>query len=165
MLVIEVPIMKPEPPQPPASETKPDEKNLAQFGTHRDPVFDYGGFLTGSDFEPRIVDKENNEKQLEMSMEMKHYRPEEIKVSVKNDELIVKGEHRHNDANHFERSFFFKSIKLPPGTQVEQIQSFLTEDGHLKIQAPFNALQQDQVKAVESQSQSQSQPQPMEEQK
>jgi len=159
MLVIEVPIKKPESPQPSASQKKSDEKNLAQFGDHRDPLFDYGSFLGGSDFQPRIVDKENNEKQLEMSMEMKSYRPEEIKVSVKNDELIVKGEHRNDDVNHFERSFFFKSIKLPPGTQIEQIQSFLTEDGQLKIQAPFVAVQQDQMKAVESQ------PQPTEEQK
>ena len=153
MLVIEVPIKKPEPPQPPASQKKPDEKNLAQFGDQRDPQFDYGGFLSGSDFQPRIVDKENNEKQLEMLMEMKNYRPEEIKVSVKNDELIVKGEHRNDDANHFERSFFFKSIKLPPGTQIEQIQSFLTEEGQLKIQAPFIVVQQDPVKEVEPQPQ------------
>ena len=154
MLVIEVPIKKPEPPQPPANQNKPDEKNLAQFGVHRDSLFDYGGFLTGSDFQPRIVDKDNNEKQLEMSLEMKNYRPEEIKVSVKNDELIIKGEHRHDDANQFERSFLFKSIKLPPGTQIEQLQSFLTEEGHLKIQAPFVAVQQQgqgQVTSTEEQ--------------
>ncbi|CAF0889066.1 unnamed protein product [Rotaria sp. Silwood1] len=55
-----------------------------------------------------------------MSIEMKSYKPEEIKVSVKNNELIIKGERRYKDDNSFERSFFFKSTTLPPGTQVEQ---------------------------------------------
>ena len=148
ILVIEVPIKKAEVEQNLAAQPKNEQENVAQFGEHRDSVFDYPGFLASSDFQPQIVDKENNEKQLEMSVEMKNYRPEEIKVSVKNDELIVKGEHRNTDANHFERSFFFKSTKLPPGTQIEQLQSFLTDDGRLKIQAPFVA-QTEQPKAVE----------------
>lgn len=148
MLVIEVPIKKPEAEPSPAAQAKNQEKNVTQFGEHRDSSFDYPGFLASSDFQPKIVDTENNEKQLELSVDMKNYRPEEIKVSVKNDELIVKGERRHTDANHFERSFFFKSTKLPPGTQIEQLQSFRTDDGRLKIQAPFIA-QKEQPKPVE----------------
>lgn len=133
ILVIEVPVVQPKP----KPEVNTDRTSLEQFGEFRDPTFNYGTFLDNLDFQPKIVENENKEKQLELSVEMKKYRPDEIKVSVKNDELIVKGEHRHSDANHYERSFFFKSTRLPPGTQTEKLQSFLTDDGHLKIQAPF----------------------------
>jgi len=136
MFVVEVPIRNPEAERR-LEQAKTDDRSLAQFGQYRDPLFDYTGFLGGSDFQPRVVDKGNNQKQLELKVGMKNYRPEEIKVSVKNNELIVQGEHRQKDDNRSERSFFFKSTSLPPGTQVEQLQSYLTDDGHLKIEAPF----------------------------
>ncbi len=135
-LVIEVPIQNPEAERR-LAEAKNENQNLAQFGQHRDPRFDYNRFLSGSDFESRITDKGDNQKQLEMSIEMKGYKPDEIKVSVKNNELIIKGERRHNDENRLERSFFFKSITLPPGTQIEQLQSYLNDNGQLKIEAPY----------------------------
>jgi HSP20 family molecular chaperone IbpA len=149
MLVIEVPIENPETERR-LQQAKNDDRSLAQFGQYRDPLFDYAGFLGGSDFQPRIVDKGNNQKQLEMTVGMKNYRPQEIKVSVKNNELIVQGEHQHKDENRSERSFFFKSATLPPGTQVDQLQSSLTDDGQLKIEAPFIEPKEGQ-KSIESQ--------------
>jgi len=149
MLVIEVPIQDPERERR-LEQAKKDNQSLAQFGQYRDPLFDYAGFLGGSDFQPRIVDKENNQKQLEMTVGMKNYRPQEIKVSVKDNELIVKGEHQYKDENRSERSFFFKSTILPPGTQVDQLQSHLTDDGQLKIEAPF-VEQKEEQKSIEGQ--------------
>jgi len=149
MLVIEAPIRNPETERR-LEQAKKDNHSLTQFGQYRDPLFDYTGFLGGSDFQPRIVDKGNNQKQLEMTVGMKNYRPQEIKVSVKDNELIVQGEHRQKDANHSERSFFFKSTTLPPGTQVEQLQSFLDDNGQLKIEAPF-VEQKEGHKSIEGQ--------------
>ena len=142
MLVIEVPIRNPE------AEKKKEQGNVSQFGQVRDPLFDYVGFMGGSSFNPRIVDKDNNEKQLEITVPMNTYKPEEIQVSVKNNELIVQGERRHQDDNRSERSYFYKSTLLPPGTQIEKLQSHLTEDGQPKIEAPF-VEQKEQPKAVE----------------
>ncbi|CAF4147935.1 unnamed protein product, partial [Rotaria magnacalcarata] len=85
VLVIEVPIHNPEVERR-RDEAKKRTQNLAQFGQHRDSLFDYSSFLHGSDFQSRIVDKGDNQKQLEMSIEMKNYKPDEIKVSVKNNE-------------------------------------------------------------------------------
>ncbi|CAF4398322.1 unnamed protein product [Rotaria sp. Silwood2] len=136
MLVVEVPIKNPEAERR-LEQARNDNRSLAQFGENRDPFFDYAGFLGGSDFQPSIVDKGNNQKQLELTLGMKNFKPQEIKVSVKNNELTVQGEHRHKDANRSERSFFFKSTTLPPGTQVDLMQSHLTDDGQLKIEAPF----------------------------
>ncbi|CAF0861166.1 unnamed protein product, partial [Adineta ricciae] len=81
MLVIEAPIRNPETERR-IQQAKNDNQNLAQFGQYRDPLFDYAGFLGGSDFQPRIVDKGNNQKQLEMNLGMKNFKPQEIKVSV-----------------------------------------------------------------------------------
>ncbi|CAF1237471.1 unnamed protein product [Rotaria sordida] len=85
-----------------------------------------------------------------MAVGMKNYRPEEIKVSVKNNELIVQGEHQYKDNNRSERSFFFKSTTLPPGTQVDHLQSRLTDDGQLKIEAPY-IEQKEATKSIENQ--------------
>jgi HSP20 family molecular chaperone IbpA len=147
VLVIEVPIQNPETERRMAQAKNENEK-LAQFGQHRDPSFDYNRFLSGSDFVTKIIDKEDNQKQLQMSMEMKNYKPEEIKVSVKNNELIVKGERQHKDENRSERVFFFKSTTLPPGTQTEQLQSYFTEDGQLKIEVPY-VEQKEDTKPIE----------------
>ncbi|CAF3342195.1 unnamed protein product [Rotaria sp. Silwood1] len=87
----------------------------------------YVGFLTGSDFQPH-----------------------EIKVSVKNNELIIQGERQHTDKNRSERFFFFKSTTLPPGTQIDQLQSSLTDDGQLKIEAPY-IEQKEATKSIENQ--------------
>ncbi|CAF4942277.1 unnamed protein product, partial [Rotaria sp. Silwood1] len=149
MLVIEVPIHNPKAERW-VAQAKNDNQSLAQFGQYRDPLFDYVGFLTGSDFQPRIVDKDNNQKQLEMSIGMKNYRPDEIKVSVKNNELIIQGERQHTDKNRSERFFFFKSTTLPPGTQIDQLQSSLTDDGQLKIEAPY-IEQKEATKSIENQ--------------
>ncbi|CAF3951034.1 unnamed protein product [Rotaria sp. Silwood1] len=149
MLIVEVPIENPEKERRMA-QRKNDNQSLVQFGQHRDPLFDYSGFLFGSDFQPHIVDKGNNQKQLEISMDMKNYRPEEIKVSVKNNELIVQGEHKYKDKNRSERSFVFKSTTLPPGTQMDHLQSHLANDGQLKIEAPY-VEQKEATKSIENQ--------------
>jgi len=142
MLVIEAPIRNPEMER--RLQTTADQQSLAQFGQHRDPIFDYSGFLTGFDFQPRVVDVADGKKQLRLSMPMKGYKPEEIKVSVKNNDLVVQGEHNYKDKNRSERSFFTKSVTLPPGTQVEQLQSNMTDNGELKVEAPYVEQQQPQ---------------------
>ncbi|CAF0788253.1 unnamed protein product [Adineta steineri] len=99
--------------------------------------FDNMGLSDDSDIRSRIVDKGNNQKQLEMFVEMKNFRPEEINVSVRNNRIIVEGEHRSEDANRSERSYFYKSTTLPPGTQIDQLQSQFNDKFQLKIEAPY----------------------------
>jgi len=137
MLVVEVPINQPRIERRP-SQTVLENNALCQFGQFRDPIFDYSGFVGSADFRPRIVDVSNGQKQLKMELAVKNYRPEQIKVSVKNNELIVQAENVYNDNNRSERSFLTKSITLPPGTQIDQLRSFLNNDGQLEIEAPFN---------------------------
>jgi HSP20 family molecular chaperone IbpA len=137
MLVVEVPVHHPRTERHP-SLAATDATTLLQFGQYRDPIFDYNGFVGSLDFRPRIIDTHNSgQKQLKMVLPVKNYRPEQIKVSVKNNELMVQAENVYNDSNRSERSFLTKSITLPPGTQIEQLKSFLNVDGQLEIEAPF----------------------------
>ncbi|CAF1525188.1 unnamed protein product, partial [Rotaria sp. Silwood1] len=92
ILAIEVPIRNQEA-EHRLTEDKKEDQCLAQFGHYCDPFFEYIGFLSGLDFQPHIVDEGNNQKQLEMSIGVKHYTPQKVKVSMKNNELIVQGEH------------------------------------------------------------------------
>jgi HSP20 family molecular chaperone IbpA len=149
MLVVEVPVFPPRVDRR-LSQVASDATTLAQFGQYRDPIFDYTGFVGSSDFRPRIVDTNTNgEKQLKMSLAVKNYRPEQVKVSVKNNELIVQAENIYNDNNRSERSFLTKSITLPPGTQAEQLRSYLNTDGQLEIEAPF--IEPNQARSIEVQ--------------
>jgi HSP20 family molecular chaperone IbpA len=148
MLVIEVPINAPRIERRP-SQTMADTQALNLFGQFRDPIFDYPGFIASADFRPRVVDVGNGQKQIKMALAVKNYRPEHIKVSVKNNELLVQAENIYSDSNRSERSFLTKSISLPPGTQVDQLRSFLNADGQLEIEAPF--IEPTQVRSIEVQ--------------
>lgn len=136
MLVVEVPVNQPRLERRP-SQTIADNNMLTQFGQFRDPIFDYHGFVGSSDFSPRIVDANMGQKLLKMTVPARNYRPEQIKVSVKNNELLVQAENVYNDNNRSERSFLTKSITLPPGTHADQVRSYLSADGQLEIEAPF----------------------------
>ena len=148
MLVIEVPVYAPRLERRP-SQTQADAQALSLFGQFRDPVFDYPGFIAHSDFRPRISDIGNGQKQIRLSLAARNYRPEQIKVSVKNNELLVQAENIYKDSNRSERSFLTKSIALPPGTQVDQLRSFLNNDGQLEIEAPF--AEPTQVRSIQVQ--------------
>ena len=109
---------------------------MVPFGQYRDSSFSNVESLDDSTLQPRIVNKGNNQKHLEVTVGVNNYRPQELQVSVKNNELIVQGEHQHRDGNGSERSFFFKSTTLPRGTQIDQLESHLGNDGRLKIEGP-----------------------------
>ena len=119
-------------------QVKNDQQTLAQFGQHRDPMFDYVGFLGSSDFQSRVAVNGNNSRQLQITVSMKGFKPEEVKVSVKDNELVVQGEHEYKSGNRSERSSVIKTTLLPPGTQVGQLQSRLSDDGELQIEVPYS---------------------------
>lgn len=110
--------------------------HLLPYGQHRDQSFNYHHFHTSA-FSPKVVGTEGHQKKLQMSLPMKHYHPEHIKVSLQHNNLVVQGEHIPKDKAHSDKTVFYKSIILPPGTQTDHLQSHLTHDGVLQIEAPF----------------------------
>jgi HSP20 family molecular chaperone IbpA len=102
--------------------------------------FDFDGFHR-SVFRPQIVrtttnDVNTNEKKLIMSLDLSDYQAEDIKVSVKDRELIVKAERNVETGTRKSRSSFYQSTSLPPQTDIEHLQSNYI-DGKLTIEAPY----------------------------
>lgn len=137
--MVEVPIKSP-PSERRIEISRSDNRSLLRCGGQNNRFFDDVGFGDDCELQPRIVDKSCFRKQLELVVPMRNFQPDEIKVSLKHNVLVVRGEHRYNDGNRFERSYFFKTTTLPRGTQVDQLQAALTDDGVLKIEAPYNGI-------------------------
>ncbi|CAF4750155.1 unnamed protein product, partial [Rotaria socialis] len=102
--------------------------------------FDYDLFHR-SVFRPQILEttangKSNHEKKLLMSLDLAGYQPEDIKVSVQNQELIVKAERKVETDTRKSRTSFFQSTSLPPQTDIDNLKSNYI-DGKLIIEAPY----------------------------
>ncbi|CAM4784432.1 unnamed protein product [Rotaria magnacalcarata] len=108
MLVIEVPIHDSEVERKLVDAQAEASKEVAQFGQY------VTRFLTMLTFWPDMVE-----------------------VSVKDNQLTVQCESSYKDETCKERPFFRKSITLPPGTQVDQLQPQITDSDELKIEAPY----------------------------
>ncbi|CAF3592976.1 unnamed protein product [Rotaria socialis] len=71
-----------------------------------------------------------------MSLDLAGYQPEDIKVSVQNQELIVKAERKVETDTRKSRTSFFQSTSLPPQTDIDNLKSNYI-DGKLIIEAPY----------------------------
>ncbi|CAF3876450.1 unnamed protein product [Rotaria sp. Silwood2] len=102
--------------------------------------FDFDLFHRSA-FRPQIVqatsDGTNNDKKLIMSLDLSDYQAEDIKVSLKNRELIVKAERKIETDTRKSCTSFFQSTSLPPKTDIDHLQSNYI-DGKLVIEAPYN---------------------------
>ena len=91
-------------------------------------------------FRPQIVPTNSAdnrpEKKLLMTLDLSDYQPEDIKVSVKDQELIVKAERQIASDSRKSRTSFFQSTSLPPQTDIDQLRSNYLE-GKLIIEAPY----------------------------
>jgi HSP20 family molecular chaperone IbpA len=100
--------------------------------------FDFDLFHRSA-FRPQIVrttSNDNNHKKLLMSLDLSDYQAEDIKVSIKDRELIVKAERKFETNTRKSRTSFFQSTSLPPQTDIEHLQSNY-KDGKLVIEAPY----------------------------
>lgn len=104
--------------------------------------FDFDLFHRSA-FRPKIVQATSNDntnstcgKKLLMSLDLSDYQAEDIKVSVKDRELIVKAERKIETDTRKSRTSFYQSTSLPPQTDIDHLQSNYV-DGKLVIEAPY----------------------------
>jgi HSP20 family molecular chaperone IbpA len=97
--------------------------------------FDFDLFHRSA-FRPQIIPTTTNENKLLMSLDLSDYQPEDIKISIQDQELIVKAERNTQTDTKKSRSSFFQSTSLPPQTDIEHVQSNYI-DGKLIIEAPY----------------------------
>jgi HSP20 family molecular chaperone IbpA len=97
--------------------------------------FDFDLFHQSA-FRPQIIQTPTNGNKLLMSLDLSDYLPEDIKISIKDQELIVKAERKIQTDTKKSRTSFFQSTTLPPSTDIEHLQSNYI-DGKLIIEAPY----------------------------
>ena len=107
--------------------------NDASIGNSK--PFDFDLFHRSA-FRPQILETTTNENKLLMSLDLTDYQPEDIKITVKDQELIVKAERKIETDTRKSRTSFFQSTSLPPQTDIEHLKSKYI-DGKLIIEAPY----------------------------
>lgn len=85
---------------------------------------------------------QDDKDQFKISLDVQQFKPEEIKVKVVDDSVIVEGKHEERQDKHgYISRQFTRRYKLPPNTNLEAIKSHLSSDGVLSIAAPKKAIE------------------------
>ncbi|XGW11570.1 hypothetical protein V3C99_012783 [Haemonchus contortus] len=78
----------------------------------------------------------NDDSKFTVSLDVSHFRPEEVNVHVEGHELIVEGKQEQKDANSYMQRSFVRKWILPEDVNLEAIRPQLNDKGHLTIEAP-----------------------------
>jgi HSP20 family molecular chaperone IbpA len=112
----------------------------------REPLLFSQGFNSDafyrSAFQPQVSTDNNGQKRIEMKLDVKNYQPNEVKVSVNGNDLIVQAEHNVDQPpTSSSRAYFYKQITLPPNTDISSLASQYHPDGRLHITASLSPEQ------------------------
>ncbi|CAH0405139.1 unnamed protein product [Chilo suppressalis] len=88
--------------------------------------------------EPQII---SDAKRFEINLNVKRFKPDELRVMVKNRYIIVEGKHKvTNEDTRFMANHFVQRFVLPPGSKPEEVKAILNEKGVLSISGPKHEL-------------------------
>uniref|UniRef100_A0A915K155 SHSP domain-containing protein n=1 Tax=Romanomermis culicivorax TaxID=13658 RepID=A0A915K155_ROMCU len=102
-----------------------------------------------SGLERGLSEVRNDADKFSVNMDVGHFAPEEIKVKVVDNNLIVDGKHEEKSDEHgfISRSFKRRYI-LPKDVDPATLTSNLTDRGVLRIEAPKKALEQPKERPI-----------------
>lgn len=91
----------------------------------------------------QVMRIQDDTEKFEVSLDTHEYRPDELKINVKNNVLQVEGQHeeKSEDGKTVVSRKFVRHYTLPEGCQTEKVTSNLSKDGVLMISAPKEAAQ------------------------
>ncbi|PAV83529.1 hypothetical protein WR25_19890 isoform A [Diploscapter pachys] len=80
------------------------------------------------------LDLVDNDKEYSVSLDVSQFEPEELKVNIVDNVLVVEGKHAEKTDRYgqIERNFVRKYI-LPPSVKADEIRSELSKEGVLKV--------------------------------
>lgn len=130
MLVVEIPFL-----DSPQSQQLQQVQSSNSRGSLRLRSKSPSDFYRG-DFIPRIVDVPGSGfRKVQMDVYLPNYLPDEIQLTLKDRDLILKAESSQSNDSQFARQYLYRQVTLPPETNINKLMSTL-EDGTLHIEAP-----------------------------
>lgn len=87
---------------------------------------------------------EDNNKQLTLAVNCESFKPEHIKVAIKDSYLHISGDYEQKDEHSYVKRQFSRKFRLPENAIQEKMNCSLSQNGLLKITIPK------QPKAVQS---------------
>lgn len=90
---------------------------------------------------PRIVEDEKNKDLKTVVMDMnipEGLDPKNIKVTCKDNDLIVQAEEKNEKPDGYTRTYFYRRCTLPENTNFEALKCFYDDDHKLSIKAPLS---------------------------
>lgn len=73
---------------------------------------------------------------LQLALDVTDYKPEDLKIKLVDDNLVVEAVQETSGEDSYSRSHFKRWFKLPEGCKSEDIRSKLTRDNQLVIELP-----------------------------
>ncbi|XP_014248856.1 alpha-crystallin B chain-like [Cimex lectularius] len=81
------------------------------------------------------------DKEFKLELDVSRFRPEELKVTVDNDLIIIDGSHEERSTHGYVSRQFTRMFKVPNGVDVRSLVSNLTSDGVLSLKAPIKVVE------------------------
>ncbi|XP_034834035.1 protein lethal(2)essential for life-like [Maniola hyperantus] len=88
--------------------------------------------------DPQII---SDSEKYQVNLSVRRFKPDELKIKVKNRYIIVEGRHKEKDSDKkFMANHFVQRFVLPLGTKQEEVKAVFNEKGVLSITAPKHEL-------------------------
>ncbi|XP_075977541.1 uncharacterized protein LOC142977507 [Anticarsia gemmatalis] len=88
--------------------------------------------------EPQIV---SDDEKFQVNLNVKRFKPDELRIKVKNRYIIVEGKHKDKNENQqFLANHFVQRFVMPPGSKQEEVKAVLKENGVLCVSVPKHEL-------------------------
>ncbi|CAL1284050.1 unnamed protein product [Larinioides sclopetarius] len=112
------------------------------------PATVYRGFLIHPRTQTSIANSgqsevKNDDKQFQVALNVKQFKPEEIEVKIVDNYIVVHGKHeeRNEDNGSFSTREFTRRYMLPQACEGDTVTSSLSPDSVLTITAPKKAIE------------------------
>ncbi len=97
----------------------------------------------------QVIRIKNDDSKFEVSLDVHDFRPDEIKVNIKDSMLSIEAKHEEKTDNKVVMKHFSRSYTLPESCMPSKVESNLSSDGILVITAPKQqAVKADPVKVT-----------------
>nr|KAG5708948.1 hypothetical protein BaRGS_009357 [Batillaria attramentaria] len=91
----------------------------------------------------------NNENEFRIGLDVRHFKPEELKVTTKDNRVIINAKHEERPDEHgYIKREFTRQYVLPKDVDPSTVSSGLSSDGVLTIKAPKKALEAPQERSI-----------------